>query len=139
MTPCLSRSLSNSILKLIGKTPEKSPIDFYFTKLIHLSATIQEKQKISVKCKTARTEQKFATFRPINDTTMQKQNESSGHFGPYRYRYYSPEFKKGKLKIIKGGINNLKTLYERRETVKKLLKIEKDLLESKVIIQYLTK
>ncbi|HUZ59147.1 MAG TPA: hypothetical protein VMU83_10225 [Hanamia sp.] len=45
------------------------------------------------------------------------------------YRYYSSEFKKGKLKIIKGGINHLKTLYERRETVKALLKIEKDLVE----------
>ena len=45
------------------------------------------------------------------------------------YRYYSSEFKKGKLKIVKRGINSLKTLYERRETVKALLKIVKDLVE----------
>lgn len=45
------------------------------------------------------------------------------------YRYYSPGFKKGKLKIIKGGINSVKTLYERREIVKALLRTEKNLIE----------
>lgn len=47
------------------------------------------------------------------------------------YRFYSTDCKKGKLKIIKGGINALKTLSERRDAVRALLKAEKSLLEER--------
>ena len=59
------------------------------------------------------------------------------------YRFHDPNFKtefpKGKLKIIKGGVNNLKTLGKKRDAIRELLKVEKALLEEQGYTPILSK
>ncbi len=62
---------------------------------------------------------------PVYPANWDKSGTSIKHDWHIQYYFYDPVFKEkyknGKLFIIKGGINRLKTLAERKEAVKILL------------------
>lgn len=73
------------------------------------------------------------TVHPKNWKTLSASVKSEWYV---QYRFYDPKFrndprfKKGMLRIVKSGVNFLKTREERRNTIEKIIAVELDLLKN---------